>query len=228
MELNISLLSIYLGYRGGALSASTPEISVNWAPFGALVPFPISPPPGIRWRLSGTLPSMGARRPDWSLTFLLLYLFYYYTFFTIIPLFGQLKVCTLRLGAGNRRKLAPIWSPGPLRHTPYDFGTFSRVQGVNTCMCVYCSNNWLVSGYLLKTLLFFTHSLLFISYFYNVTDKITIATMNSQGLATTDKRKDVINYYEQNFSIIVYKKHILPLNKKHSLNHNGDTYCTYL
>ena len=90
-------------------------------------------------------------------------------------------------------------------------------------MCVYLSNHWLVSGYLLKTLLFFTHSLLFISYFYNVTDKITIATMNSQGLATTDKRKDVINYYEQNFSIIVYKKHILPLNKKHSLNHNGDT-----
>ena len=37
---------------------------------------------------------------------------------TIIHLFGQLKVCTLRLGSGNRRKLAPIWSPGPLPHIP--------------------------------------------------------------------------------------------------------------
>ena len=103
--------------------------------------------------------------------------------------------------------------------------TLVRFRGCKVWIHMYVcvSNYWLVSGYLLQTLLFFTHSLLFISYFYNVTDKITIATMNCQGLATTDKRKDVINYYEQNFSIIVYKKHILPLNKKHSLNHNGDT-----
>ena len=55
-----SLLSIYLGYRGGVLCAAAPEIGVNWPRFGALVPFPISLPLGIRWRLSGTLPSMGA------------------------------------------------------------------------------------------------------------------------------------------------------------------------
>ena len=35
------------------------------------------------------------------------------------------------------------------------------------------------------------------------TDNITIATVNCQGLATPDKRKDVINYYKQKqFSII--------------------------
>ena len=59
----------YFKDRGGALSASVPEIGLNWPQFGALVPFLIPLLPGIRWRLSGTLPSLGARCLDWSWTF---------------------------------------------------------------------------------------------------------------------------------------------------------------
>ena len=72
------------------------------------------------------------------------------------------------------------------------------------CMCVYLSNNWLVTC--LRLFLLFTHLLFFI-FFLTMsdyqTDNITIATVNCQGLATPDKRKDVINYYkQQQFSII--------------------------
>ena len=46
----------------GVLSASAPEISAYIAPFGPMVLQLIPQPTGILWRLSGTNPSLGARR----------------------------------------------------------------------------------------------------------------------------------------------------------------------
>ena len=47
---------------GGVLSASAPEIAAYIASFGRAVPYIIPQPTGIRWHLSGTNPSLGARR----------------------------------------------------------------------------------------------------------------------------------------------------------------------
>ena len=62
----------YLRDRGGALRASTQEIVVNLLKFGALFAILLPLPPGIWWRLGGTVPSLGTRRLDWMWTFSLL------------------------------------------------------------------------------------------------------------------------------------------------------------
>ena len=48
--------------RGGVLGGKEPEISAYIAPFGPVVLWMIPQPTGIRWRSSGTSPSLGARR----------------------------------------------------------------------------------------------------------------------------------------------------------------------
>ena len=78
------------------------KITEHNSPVGARISFMILLPPGIQWPLSGTLPgaSIGAE---------------HFLIFTII---WGIEGSTQRLGAVNRWKLAPIWSPGPLSYTP--------------------------------------------------------------------------------------------------------------
>jgi hypothetical protein len=53
-----------------------------------------------------------------------------------------------------------------------------------------------------------------------MSESISIATVNCQGLATPSKRKDVLNYLTPSF---VYKTLILLLSVNHISNHSGDT-----
>ena len=63
----------------------------------------------IRWRLCGTLPSMGGRRLDWSCTFSHFLIFF--------PFSLVITGITERVCAENRHKLDPFWCHDPLPYT---------------------------------------------------------------------------------------------------------------
>lgn len=63
---------MYLLCMGGVLSSVSPEIGVNWTPFGVLDLFLLPLPPAIRWHLSCTLSSIGTRCLDLRYTLALL------------------------------------------------------------------------------------------------------------------------------------------------------------
>ena len=62
LYLSRPAVSILKEQGRGVLSASAPEISAYIDPFGPVVSLMIPLPTEIRWRLSGTSPSLGARR----------------------------------------------------------------------------------------------------------------------------------------------------------------------